>query len=68
MAWRPVLATVPFGVALWYGRGFGLLPASLAASAVFVAATIACGVWDAKERSLIRGVLRGARPHAEELT
>jgi hypothetical protein len=54
-AWRPLLATAAFALALWLGRGLPLLASSTLASAVFVAATFAFGVWDARERAILAG-------------
>jgi O-antigen/teichoic acid export membrane protein len=68
VAWRPIVATIPFALVLWYGRGLGLLPSSVLASATFVVATLICGVWDQKERDLLRGLLHGVKPTAETLT
>jgi O-antigen/teichoic acid export membrane protein len=55
MASRPLLATAAFAAALWLSRGLPLLATSAIASAVFVAASFAFGVWDAKERALLAG-------------
>lgn len=55
IAWRPVLATLLFAGTLWLGRGLPLLAISALASAVFVVATFALGVWDGKERGLLAG-------------
>lgn len=55
IAWRPLLATLAFAGALWAARGLPLLASASIASAVFVAATFAFGVWDAKERGLVTG-------------
>lgn len=51
-AWRPLAATAVFAVTLWAGRGLPLLAVSVVASIAFGAATLAFGVWDAKERGL----------------
>jgi O-antigen/teichoic acid export membrane protein len=68
IVWRPVLATLVFGVVLWLGGGLHLLVSSVLASGAFGLATIALGVWDARERELLLGLLRGARPDARRLT
>jgi O-antigen/teichoic acid export membrane protein len=62
LALRPLLATAVFAAALATSRGLGLLWASVIASAAFAAATLALGVWDAREWALARGLLRGAAP------
>lgn len=60
-AWRTAAATAAFAMTLWAGRDLPLLVISVAASLVFVAATFAFGVWDAKERALLAGWWRRAR-------
>jgi O-antigen/teichoic acid export membrane protein len=55
IAWRPALATAAFAGVLWLGRGLPLVAISALASTVFVIATFAFGVWDAKERGLLFG-------------
>jgi O-antigen/teichoic acid export membrane protein len=57
---RPALATAVFAGALWFSRGLGLIGSSLVACAAFAAATVVLGVWDPKERELVRSLLRGA--------
>jgi O-antigen/teichoic acid export membrane protein len=66
-ALRPVLATGVFAAVLWLGRGLPLLVSSVLASVVFVAATFALGVWDEREREVLRDLLRGATPDAGRL-
>ena len=61
---RPALATAVFTLVLWLGRGLPLLVSSVLASLAFAATTFALGVWDAKERELMRGLLRGSSPGA----
>ena len=61
---RPALATAAFAGALWASRGLGLLVSSLIASAAFAAATVLLGVWDPKERDLLRSLLHGAATDA----
>jgi O-antigen/teichoic acid export membrane protein len=51
---RPVAAAAAFAAVLWLTRDLGLLPASALASAAWVAATFALGVWDQKEKDLAR--------------
>ena len=51
---RPLAATAVFTVVLWRARPFGLVPASILASVAFVLATFAFGVWDERERALMR--------------
>jgi O-antigen/teichoic acid export membrane protein len=58
-SWRPVAATAAFAITLWAGRALPLLAVAAIASSVFMAATLALGVWDAKERDLVRGFWRG---------
>jgi O-antigen/teichoic acid export membrane protein len=65
---RPVLATAVFAGVLWVGSGrLPLLASCLLATAAFAAATFALGVWDEKERGLLRDLLRGGRPDAGSL-
>ena len=59
-AWRPFAATAAFALALWAGRSLPLIAVAAVASGVFVAATVALGVWDEKERALVTGWWRGA--------
>jgi O-antigen/teichoic acid export membrane protein len=67
LAARPVLATAVFALVLWLGRGLPLLAASVLACVAFAGATFALGVWDGKERELMRGLLRGAPPETKSL-
>lgn len=56
---RPVFATAVFaGVLLAAARPLPLLAASALASLAFAFATLLLGVWDQKERELLRGLLR----------
>jgi O-antigen/teichoic acid export membrane protein len=57
IAWRPVLATAAFAGVLWLARPWPLVAASLAACATYAAATVLLGVWDERERELIRGIV-----------
>jgi O-antigen/teichoic acid export membrane protein len=61
LAWRPVLATGAFAGVLWLARPWPLVAASAAACAIYAAATVVLGVWDARESELIAGLLRGRR-------
>ncbi len=65
---RPLLACLAFAVALGLLRPLPLLGAAALASAVFVAATFALGVWDAAERAALRELLHGRRLAAGSLT
>jgi O-antigen/teichoic acid export membrane protein len=67
LALRPALAAFVFAAVLWGAMGLPLLAASVLASAAFAAATLALGVWDAKERELLRDLLRGRLRAADEL-
>jgi O-antigen/teichoic acid export membrane protein len=51
---RPIAATAIFTAVLWLGRPMGLIPASVLASLAFALATFAFGVWDQRERALMR--------------
>lgn len=63
LAARPLLATAGFATVLAALSRFGLLPASLLASAVFVAAVLTLRVFDRKEWQALRGlVASGAAP------
>jgi O-antigen/teichoic acid export membrane protein len=64
---RPALATAVFAGALWLSRGLGLIGSSLVAGTTFAAATVVLGVWDAKERELLRGLRRGAAADPTQL-
>ena len=67
VAARPALATAIFAGVLWSSRGLGLIGSSLAACAAFAAATVVLGVWDPKERELVRSLLRGAATDTSDL-
>jgi len=58
IAWRPVLATAAFAGVLWLARPWPLVAASLAACAAYAGATVLLGVWDAREKELVMGMLR----------
>ncbi|HUG52235.1 MAG TPA: flippase [Vicinamibacteria bacterium] len=58
IVWRPLLATAAFAATLFYARSWPLVASSVAASAVYAAATIVLGVWDDKERALVADALR----------
>jgi O-antigen/teichoic acid export membrane protein len=58
IAWRPVVATAAFAGVLWLARPWPLVAASLVACATYAAATVVLGVWDERERELMRGVVR----------
>ena len=58
IAWRPVLATAAFAGVLWLARPWPLMAASLAACAAYAGATVLLGVWDAREKELVMGMLR----------
>ena len=55
LALRPVLATAVFAAALWAAHGLPVLAAGAVASLAFLAATVAFGVWDAREWAVLRG-------------
>jgi O-antigen/teichoic acid export membrane protein len=55
---RPMLATALFAATLYLLRGLDLILASALASVVFVASSFPLGVWDAREKELMRGLLR----------
>jgi O-antigen/teichoic acid export membrane protein len=67
VAFRPVLAAAAFATSLWVARGLPLLGAATLACAVFAGATALLGVWDEKEKDLLRRLWRGERPSAGEL-
>lgn len=56
---RPLLAAAAFAGTLWLTRGLPLAAAAALASVVFGLATLAIGVWDAKEKDLLKDFLRG---------
>lgn len=58
---RPVLASAVFAAALWAAHGLPVLVAGAVASLVFAAATIAFGVWDAREWALVRDLMARRR-------
>ena len=64
---RPALATAVFAAVLWASLGLGLFVSALLASAAFAGATVLLGVWDPKERGLIRTLLRGAAADPTDL-
>lgn len=57
-AWRPVLACAAFAAALALLLPQGLITAATVASLTWIAATFALGVWDARERTALAGLLR----------
>ena len=57
---RPGAAAAVFASVLWIARPLGLAPSSALASFAFVGATFVLGVWDRRERTLIRDVLARA--------
>jgi O-antigen/teichoic acid export membrane protein len=63
----PVLASAVFAAVLCASRGLGLVGSSLLACAAFAAATLLLGVWDPKERELMRSLLRGAATDTSDL-
>lgn len=65
---RPAACLVVFAAVLWLGRGLPLLAASVLATLAYAAATFAVGVWDSRERGLLRDLLRGGLPDARALT
>jgi O-antigen/teichoic acid export membrane protein len=67
LALRPMGATAVFAAALWLGRSLPLVVSALLASAAFAAATLALGIWDAKERAALRELLLGHRPDLRDL-
>lgn len=67
VALRPLLAATAFAATLWLARGLPLLAAAALACAVFAAATALLGVWDEKEKDLLRRLWRGERLSAKEL-
>jgi len=64
---RPVLATAVFASVLWGSLGLGLFLSSLLACGAFAGATVLLGVWDPKERGLIRTLLQGAAADPTDL-
>jgi O-antigen/teichoic acid export membrane protein len=64
---KPLGAAGLFALALWLARSLPLVLAAAAASLVWFGATLALRVWDAKERSALRELLRGRRPDPREL-
>jgi O-antigen/teichoic acid export membrane protein len=64
---RPVLAAAVFALVLWASRDLGLFVSSLLASAAFAGATVILGVWDPKERDLVRSLLQGAAADPSDL-
>ncbi len=64
---RPLAATAVFAVVLWVSRGLPLLAAGTLASLAYAAATLAFGVWDARERGLARDLWRGRAAAAARL-
>ncbi len=59
VALRPILAASVFAGVLWLARGLPLLASATLASAAFALATFLLGVWDEKEKELVRSFLRG---------
>jgi O-antigen/teichoic acid export membrane protein len=64
---RPLLATAAFAAVLWASLGLGLVVSSVLACAAYAAATILLGVWDPKEKGLVRALLRGAAADPADL-
>jgi O-antigen/teichoic acid export membrane protein len=64
---RPLAAVAAFAGALWLCRSLPPFAAAAVASTVFAAATVVLGVWDEKERRVVREILRGERPSARTL-
>ena len=64
---RPLLATAAFAAVLWASLGLGLVVSSLLACAAYAVATVLLGVWDPKERGLVRALLRGAAADPADL-
>jgi len=64
---RPALAAAVFAAVLWAARSLGLIGSSLLAGAAFAAATVLLGVWDPKERELLRSLRRGAAADPSQL-
>jgi O-antigen/teichoic acid export membrane protein len=64
---RPLLATAAFAAVLWASLGLGLIVSSLLACAAYAGATVLLGVWDPKERGLVRALLRGAAADPADL-
>jgi O-antigen/teichoic acid export membrane protein len=58
IAWRPLVATAAFAGVLWLARPWPMVAASLVACAAYAVATVVLGVWDERERELVRGMLR----------
>lgn len=67
LAFRPLLAATAFAGALKAGGELGLLVASAIASLAFATAALAVGVFDRKEKDLLREILRGAPADAGRL-
>jgi O-antigen/teichoic acid export membrane protein len=64
---RPALATAAFGAVLWASLGLGLVASSLLACAAYAGGTVLLGVWDTKERGLVRALLQGAAADPTDL-
>lgn len=64
---RPLLATAAFAAVLWASHGLGLVVPSLLACAAYAGATVLLGVWDPKERGLVRALLQGAAADPTDL-
>jgi O-antigen/teichoic acid export membrane protein len=64
---RPVAAAAVFAAVLWAARGLALPLSAALASLAFVLATVVLGVWDEKERRLVRDLVRGRPPDAGSL-
>jgi O-antigen/teichoic acid export membrane protein len=64
---RPLLATAAFAAVLGASLGLGLIVSSLLACAAYAGATVLLGVWDPKERGLVRALLRGAAADPADL-
>jgi O-antigen/teichoic acid export membrane protein len=64
---RPLAATAVFALVLWAARPWPLLAASIAACLAYAAATLVCGVWDARERAVVADLLHGRGSDASRL-
>jgi O-antigen/teichoic acid export membrane protein len=64
---RPALAAAVFAGVLWFSRGLGLIVSAIVACAAFALATLVLGVWDPKEKELVRSLWQGAATDTGEL-
>lgn len=65
---RPIGPLAAFTAVLYTASWWGVPAASVAASLTYGLATFVFRVWDEKEITLLRGLVRGSKPDARELT